>query len=52
MLKELVARVALVLFIIGLTSEAARDDDYAGAARQQRLSPHAKNTSVPSQTAN
>ena len=47
MLKEFVARVALVLFIIGLTSEAAPDD---AIAKQ----PAAKDTaaSMPNEPAN
>jgi hypothetical protein len=35
MLKELVARVALVLFIIGLTTGAAHESGNSGTAKQQ-----------------
>ena len=49
MLKEFVARVVLVLFIIGVTSEAAPDES-SGTAKQ----PAAKDpaASAPSETAN
>ena len=49
MLKEFVARVVLVLLIVGLTTEAAPDES-SGAAKQ----PAAKDTaaSTPSETAN
>jgi hypothetical protein len=52
MLKELVARVALVLFIIGMTSEAAHDES-SGSTKQQP-DPASKNASalIPSETAN
>ena len=43
MLKELVARVALILFIIGLTSEVAQDGESSGAVKQQRLG-HSSNS--------
>ena len=53
MLKELVARVALVLFIISMTSEAAHDGENSGTAKQQP-GPGSKNASasIPSETAN
>ena len=53
MLKELVARVALVLFIISMTSEAAHDGENSDIAKQQP-SPGSKNASasIPSETAN
>ena len=53
MLKELVARVALVLFIIGMTSEAVHEDKSPGTAKQQP-GPGSKNASalIPSETAN
>jgi hypothetical protein len=35
MLKELVARVALILFIISMPSEAAHDSKNSGAAKRQ-----------------
>ncbi len=35
MLKEFVARVALVLFIIGMTSEAAHEGKNPGTAKQR-----------------
>jgi hypothetical protein len=35
MLKDLVARVALVLFIIGLTTGAAQNGENSGAPKQQ-----------------
>ena len=50
MLKEFVARVVLVLFVIGLSSEAAPDDGISAVAKQ----PAAKDTaaSMPSEPAN
>jgi hypothetical protein len=50
MLKEFVARVVLVLFIIGVTSEAAPDDGNSAPAKQ----PAAKDPAAPapSETAN
>ena len=54
MLKELVARVALVLFIIGVATEVAPDDVNSGTAKAPRLGPPSKDTSAstPSETAN
>ena len=51
MLKELVARFFLVLFIIGLASEAAPEDASSTTAKQSRLGPSSKTTSTPSETA-
>jgi hypothetical protein len=53
MLKEFVARVFLILFIIGMTSEAADDSGMSGTAKQPRLGPGSKDTSAstPSETA-
>jgi hypothetical protein len=53
MLKELVARVALVLFIISMTSEAARDGENSGSAKQLP-GPGVKNASAstPGEIAN
>jgi hypothetical protein len=47
MLKELVARVALVLFIIGLTADAAHDGENAAAAKQPRSGPPANSSDLP-----
>ncbi len=54
MLKELVARVALVLFIIGVATEVAPDDGSSATAKQPRLGPGSKDASAstPSETAN
>jgi hypothetical protein len=41
MLKELVARVFLVLFIIGVVTEAAPDDGNSATANQQPSDPGA-----------
>jgi hypothetical protein len=35
MMKELIARLALVLFIIGLTSEVAQDGEVSDTAKQR-----------------
>jgi hypothetical protein len=53
MLKELVARVALVLFIIGLATDAAHDSENSGAAKRQP-GPGVKNASAstPGEIAN
>jgi len=50
MLKEFVARVVLVLLIVGLATEAAPDDGNSAPAKQ----PAAKDpaASAPSETAN
>ena len=52
MLKELVARVFLILFIIGLSTEVA-DDGNSATAKQPRLGPGSKDASAstPSETA-
>ena len=52
MLKEFVARVFLILFIIGLSTEVA-DDGNSATAKQPRLGPGAKDASAstPSETA-
>jgi hypothetical protein len=53
MLKELVARLALVLFIIGMTSEAADDSGMSGAAKKQPgLGLKNASASTPRETAN
>jgi hypothetical protein len=43
MLKELVARIAIVLFIIGLTSEVTQNGESSSAVKQPRAdrSPNA-----------
>jgi hypothetical protein len=53
MLKELVARVALILFIISMPSEAAHDGENSGAAKRQP-GPGVKNASAstPGEIAN
>ena len=52
MLKEFIARVVLVLFIIGLATDAVPEDGNSAAAKQP--SPDAKNasTSIPGEAAN
>jgi hypothetical protein len=45
MLKELVTRVALMLFIIGLATDAAHDSENSGAAKRQP-GPGVKNASA------
>jgi hypothetical protein len=47
MLKELVARVALVLFIIGLTADAAHDGDNSGAAKPPRSGQPSNSADMP-----
>jgi hypothetical protein len=53
MIKELVARLALVLFIIGVTTEVAHDGGSSGTAKQ-RSGPGSKDTSAstPGEIAN
>jgi len=46
MLKEFVARVALVLFIIGVATEVAPDDVNSATAKQPRPGPGSKDTSA------
>ena len=52
MLKEFVARVVLVLFVIGLATDAAPEDGSSAAAKQP--SPDTKNasTSIPGEATN
>jgi hypothetical protein len=53
MLKEFIARVAVLLFIISMTSEAAPEDANSSVAKQQP-GPGSKNASasIPSEIAN
>jgi hypothetical protein len=53
MLKELVARIALILFIISMPSEAAHDGENSSSAKRQP-GPGVKNASAstPGEIAN
>jgi hypothetical protein len=51
MLKELVARLFLVLFIVGMTTEVVHDES-AGTPKQPDPGSKNASASIPSETAN
>ncbi len=47
MIKEFVARVALILFIIGLTTDAAHESGNSGATKQPRSGQPSNSADMP-----